>query len=314
LSINIKAAREAGGGAAAAIASAAYYASLQYCRERPQGRRIREKDPTQPQIPIIAHADVRRMLLFQRAVVEGSLALLFQCAKLVDLVHAGPPEEKEKNELLLELLTPLAKTYPSEMGLLSVSAGLQCLGGYGYCEEFPLEQYYRDIRIHPIHEGTTGIQGLDLLGRKVVMKDGRAFLLFLGEVERAMAEAQVRPELAPFAQALGKAREGLKEVTGHLTGLALQGQIELFLADATLYLELFGIIAVAWQWLLQALAASRALRSHPAQPEMNFYQGKLHTCKYFFEYELPKTMGLCARLRRGDGLTVEMKEDWFEDD
>ncbi|MEJ2715979.1 MAG: acyl-CoA dehydrogenase family protein, partial [Deltaproteobacteria bacterium] len=138
---------------AAAIASAAYYTALQYARERPQGRRLSEKDPTQPPVPIIEHPDVKRMLLFQRAVMEGSFSLLLQCSLLADLVRVTDGEERDRNWLLLDLLTPVAKSYPSEMGVLSVSQALQCLGGYGYCEEFPVEQFYRDVRIHPIHEG-----------------------------------------------------------------------------------------------------------------------------------------------------------------
>jgi alkylation response protein AidB-like acyl-CoA dehydrogenase len=298
---------------AAAIASAAYYASLEYARERPQGRKIDSKDPTQPQIPIIGHADVRRMLLFQRAVVEGSMSLLFQCARYLDLVTVLQGEEKTKAELLLEILTPVAKTYPSEMGILSVSAGLQCLGGYGYCDEFPLEQYYRDVRIHPIHEGTTGIQGMDLLGRKVVMKNGKAFMLFMEEVEKTIQEAWKVRDLGDQADALKDALEKLRDVTAHLTGMALEGKIELFLADATLYLEMFGIIAIAWQWLLQAIKVQEALANQQPEPEFNFYKGKLYAFRYFFGYELPKIEGLLLRLKRSDGLTVKIKEAFFQD-
>jgi alkylation response protein AidB-like acyl-CoA dehydrogenase len=298
---------------AAAIASAAYYAALEYARQRPQGRPVAGKDPLAPQVPIIEHADVKRMLLFQRAVVEGSLALIFQCAQYVDLTRVTEGEEKERYELLLDLLTPVAKSYPSEMGILSVSQGLQCLGGYGYCDEFPLEQYYRDVRIHPIHEGTTGIQGMDLLGRKALMKNGKALFLYLAELEKAVAAGRAIPECAPSAEALAKAVETLKEVTTSLTGIAMKGEIELFLADATLYLELFGIVAIAWQWLLQAVTAATALAANPAAKDLDFYQGKIHTCRYFFAYELPKISGLAARLQEsGDGITVQMKPEWFE--
>ncbi|MDP1991197.1 MAG: acyl-CoA dehydrogenase [Syntrophales bacterium] len=297
---------------AAAIASAAYCASLEYTRQRPQGRPVAGKDPLAPQVPIIEHADVKRMLLFQRAVVEGSLALLFQCARYVDLALVTAGEEKEKCELLLDLLTPVAKSYPSEMGILSVSQGLQCLGGYGYCDEFPLEQYYRDIRIHPIHEGTTGIQSMDLLGRKIVMQNGKAFFLYLAELEKAVAAGRAIPDCAHSAEALAGAVERLKEVTASLTGLAMKGEIELFLADATLYLELFGTIAIAWQWLLQAVTAAKTLAAAPAI-DADFYRGKIHTGRYFFAYELPKIHGLAARLKEsGDGLTVAMKPEWFE--
>jgi hypothetical protein len=223
-------------------------------------------------------------------------------------------EEREKYELLLDILTPIAKTYPSEMGILAVSQGLQCLGGYGYCDEFPLEQYYRDVRIHSIHEGTTGIQGMDLLGRKVVMKNGKAFMLFLEEVEKAIAEGRKIEELTTCAGELAKSIDILKDVTGYLTGLAIKGAIEIFLADATLYLEMFGIIAIAWQWLIQGIAAHQALRKSPIEQDTLFYRGKLVTCRYFFEYELPKILGLSSRLKRsGDGLTVTMEREWFAD-
>jgi hypothetical protein len=266
-----------------------------------------------PQVPIIEHADVKRMLLFQRAVVEGSLSLIFQCAQYVDLALVTEGEEKEKYELLLDLLTPVAKSYPSEMGILSVSQGLQCLGGYGYCDEFPLEQYYRDVRIHPIHEGTTGIQGMDLLGRKVVMKNGKAFFLYLAELEKAVSAARVIPDCASSAEALAGAVETLKETTASLTGLAMRGEIGLFLADATLYLDLFGIVAVAWQWLLQAVTAAKAMAADPASADADFYRGKIHTCRYFFAYELPKISGLAVCLKAsGDGLTVAMKPEWFD--
>ena len=300
------------GMSAAAIASAAYYASLQYARERPQGRRLAAKDPSLPQVNIIEHADVKRMLLFQRAVVEGSLSILLQCCVYADRVRVLTGEEKERNELLLDLLTPVAKSYPSEMGILSVSQGLQILGGYGYCDEFPLELFYRDARIHPIHEGTTGIHGLDLLGRKMTMKGGKAAQLYLQEVEKTISQAQTVSDLAPYALRLQEALERLKEVTARLVQLSQEKGPEYFLADATLYLEFFGIIAVAWQWLVQALAIPKALEKEISEEEKHFYQGKFQTLAYFFHYELPKIEGLARRLMEGDGLTVEMKADLFE--
>jgi butyryl-CoA dehydrogenase len=304
-------ARIAVGIAAAGIASAAYYAALEYTRERPQGRPPTAKDPLSPQVPIIEHPDVKRMLLFQRAVVEGSLSLLMQCGKYVDLEKVLEGKEKEKYSLLLEILTPVAKSYPAEMGILAVSQALQCLGGYGYCDEFPIEQLYRDARIHPIHEGTTGIQALDLLGRKVSMKNGEAAMLLIREFEETIATANGEPHLQSYARELKEAVDKLKKVTAHLVGLAMQGKIDLFLADATLYLEFFGIITIGWQWLLQAMAAHKALRMNPAGTEMNFYQGKLYTFRYFFQYELPKIEGLARSLLAGSRITVDMKKDFF---
>jgi alkylation response protein AidB-like acyl-CoA dehydrogenase len=301
------------GAGAAAIASAAYYAALDYTKTRLQGRKLSTKDPTLPQIPLIEHPDVKRMLLFQRSVIEGALSFLMQTAKYADLAIVLTGEEKEKNELLLDLLTPVAKSYPSEMGILSVSQGVQCLGGSGYCDDYPLEQYYRDARIHPIHEGTTGIQGLTLLGRNVTMKGGKAYKLYLEEVQKTIREAQEFEELDSYVQKLKQALETLQQVTDYLMGVQKKETPEVFLADATLYLEFFGIISVAWQWLLQATAVVKALRKSPAGAEANFYNGKFFAFRFFFEYELPKIQGLASRLMHADGLTVEITPDLFSD-
>ncbi|MFH1091815.1 MAG: acyl-CoA dehydrogenase [Pseudomonadota bacterium] len=298
---------------AAAIASAAYYASLEYAQERPQGRRPSDKDPTLPQVPIIWHPDVKRMLLFQRSVVEGALSVLLQTSLYYDLARVRQGEEKRRYSLLLDLMTPVAKSYSSEMGILSVSQGLQCLGGYGYCDEFPLEQFYRDARIHPIHEGTTGIQGQDLLGRKVVIQGGQGFSYYLEEVKKAIEAGYEQADLKPYAQRLDSAMTTLKEVTEHLVGIGRQGDRELFLADATLYLDFFGIIAVAWQWLRQGVAASQALAKGPTEIEARFYQGKIKTMKFFYHYELPKIQGLAQRLKETDGLTVDAGKETFTD-
>jgi len=298
---------------AAAIASAAYHAAVEYARERPQGRRLTDKDPTLPPVPIVEHPDVKRMLLFQKAVVEGSLCMILQCCEYADKARVLDGEEKERAELLLDLLTPVAKTYPSEMGLLSVSQGLQCLGGYGYCDEFPLEQLYRDARIHPIHEGTTGIQGLDLLGRKVIMKDGKAFSFFIEEVTKAISVCRSDPALSSYAAKLEEALGLLRNVTDHLLKFARAGETERFLADATLYLELFGTVSIGWQWLIQGLAAQRGLDKKPSESEAHFYQGKRYALRYFFSYELPKIQGLAARLMDSDPITVEISPSFFAD-
>lgn len=298
---------------ATAMASAAYYAALEYTGIRKQGRKISDKDPTQAQVPIIEHADIKRMLLFQRAVVEGSISLLMQCSKYVDLQKVSANNEKEKYTLLLDILTPVAKTYPSEMGILSISQGLQCFGGSGYCDDYPLEQYYRDARIHPIHEGTTGIHGIDLLGRKVIMHSGKAFELYLAEIQKTIEGANKVLTLKTHAQQLSEALEKLKQVTSHLLVVSQDKGPEYFLADATLYLELFGIISIAWQLLLQAIYSQKALMNELPKAENNFYQGKFYAFRYFFAYELPKIGGLVKRLSNSDGLTVEMKSDWFAD-
>ncbi len=298
---------------AAGISSAAYHAALEYCRERLQGRRLTEKDPTKPQIPIIEHSDVKRMLAAQRAIIEGSLSLIVYAGKLLDLGLVAQGEDKERYDLLLDFLTPIVKSYPSEMGLFSTSLAIQCFGGYGYSDEFPVEQYMRDVRIHPIHEGTTGIQAMDLLGRKTVMKNGRAMSIYLEEVGATVKEAKGFAELAPYADKLTRALELLQEVTASLVGMAVKGETDRFLADATLYLELSEIICIAWQWLMQGIAAQKALGS--AHESMrDFLEGKIYMVRYFFEYELPRIEGLRTRLMNStDGLTVSMRPEHFTD-
>ncbi len=298
---------------ATAIATAAYYAALDYTRVRPQGRRITEKDAAGPQIPIIEHADVRRMLLRQRAIAEGALSLMIYAGKLVDLHLSGEGEARERSALLLDFLTPIVKSYPSEMGIVATSQAIQCLGGYGYSDEFPVEQYMRDARIHPIHEGTTGIQGMDLLGRKVTMKNGKAFGLYLEEVARTVAEAKALPALAGCAARLEEAVELQKKVTATLVGYALKGEVDRFLSDATPYLEMAGTVCIAWQWLMQGVVAQRALEAGAPGDGRTFLEGKLFTMRYFFEYELPVVDGLARRLSSADAVTIEIGTEHFDD-
>ena len=298
---------------ATAMATAAYYASLEYAKSRMQGRKVGQKDPNLPPVPIIQHPDVKRMLLFQRAVIEGALALIMQCSQYVDFLKIRGEADKEKYHLLLEILTPVAKSYPSEMGVQAISQGLQCLGGSGYCDDYPLEQYYRDCRIHPIHEGTTGIQGMDLLGRKVVMQNGRAFELLISEIKQAITAAGEYKALDKYAAELNQALTNLQEVTHHLISVAQQQGPEAFLADATLYLEFFSLITIGWQWLLQGIAVQKSLDGGTKKKDFDFYRGKMFTLRYFFAYELPKTLGLAKRLLDDDCLTVEMQANFFND-
>ncbi len=300
-------ARIAVGLSASSIASAAYYASLNYANERPQGRAIDNKDLNQSQVNIIEHADVKRMLLFQKAVVEGSQSLLMQCAYYADMAKAEKEESREIFKLVLELLTPVAKTYPSEMGILSTSAAIQVFGGAGYCQDFPVEQYFREMRIHPIHEGTTGIHALDLLGRKIIMGGGIAFRAFTEEVAKVIKKSKLEiVELTKYATQLDDVLFRLQNITMKLSTKAMNEKKEVFLADATVYLELFGIVAVGWQWLKQANVAQKALE---ASPEDAFYQSKIHAMRYYFEYELPKAEGLVSRLNSGDFVVLDATKD-----
>ncbi|MBU1696448.1 MAG: acyl-CoA dehydrogenase, partial [Proteobacteria bacterium] len=240
-------------------------------------------------------------------------SLVLQCCMYADLIKVSQGDEKEKYELLLDLLTPVAKAFPSEYGISSVSNAIQCFGGYGYCEDFPVEQYFRDMRIHAIHEGTTGIQGMDLLGRKILMKNGKAALLFIEEVRLTIQAAMEIKGLEFFAIELQKAMKLLEKVAGFLFNVAKEKGIEVYLSDATLFLEFYGLIVISWQWLIQGIVAQKALAENCSKKDKNFYKGKVFAMNYFFRYELPKTLGLASRLMDNDNLTIDMKTKYFKD-
>ncbi|MGI9542008.1 MAG: acyl-CoA dehydrogenase, partial [Cyclobacteriaceae bacterium] len=295
------------GQTAAAVASAAYYASLHYAQERPQGRKIEDKDPTKQQTLIINHADVRRMLLLQKAIFEGAMSLGLECLRLVDMHKAAEdPESMADQMLLLELLTPIMKTYPSEMGIQSVSNALQVLGGYGYTMDFDLQQYYRDIRIMSIYEGTTGIQSIDLLGRKMIMKNGRAAKLLIDQMQSSMDQASAYDALKPYVKQLGKGVTSLVEVIEFLKPRMEQSEIERFLADANIFMELASNLVIAWQWLKQGLVAQQhLLKNTDDQLKIDFYESKVHTMKFYFKYELPKIYANAATLMNAEELTIK---------
>lgn len=288
------------------IASAAYCASLQYAHERPQGRRLNEKSALGEPVPIIQHPDVRRMLLLQKSIVEGGLCLILHCYKYLDLeTVTDDSSEKKHYSDLLELLTPVAKTYGAEMGFFSVNQGLQVLGGYGYTEDFVLEQLARDVRIMPLYEGTTGIQAQALLGRQVFGNGGRSLAAWYFEVTKDVFDAQEMPTLKPYWNKLITAMRLFQKVTGRLLKTAKKGDQEIFLADASLYLEAFGLLNVAWQWLRQAIVAQQVLDKGQALGEdAVFYLSKIHTMQFYFHYELPRLKGLMTRLSNPVVLTV----------
>ncbi|MEM9258354.1 MAG: acyl-CoA dehydrogenase [Bacteroidota bacterium] len=291
---------------AAGTASAAYYASLQYAKERPQGRHPGNKDVNSPQVIIAEHADVRRMLLFQKAVVEGSVSLLLQCSLWEDTSKASPvAAERERAHLLLELLTPIAKSFPSEYGNESVSIGMQVLGGAGYTDDFPLEQYFRDIRVNSIYEGTTTIHGLDLLGRKVLMKNGQAVKYLTEEIQQTLQAAMAVDETKGMAENLGKSLASVQQVMGHLMSLAQSEDPKVFLADATIFLDYFSLHVIGWLWLREALAASKALPTADGNDEANFYRSKLQTARYYFNYLFPKVSAHKRTLLSTERITLE---------
>jgi alkylation response protein AidB-like acyl-CoA dehydrogenase len=286
-----------------------YLHSLDYARSRPQGRPIGPagKDPTQPQIPIIEHADVKRMLLAQKAYAEGALALNLLCASLVDDEHTAPTEEERRNAtLLLDILTPIAKSWPSQWCVEGNSLAIQVLGGYGYTRDYAVEQFYRDNRLNAIHEGTHGIQALDLLGRKVVMQDGAALKLLGSWMEQTIREAgqASHEDTRRWAGMLTERVQRVNEVTRKAWSA---GDPARTLANATPYLEAFGHVVLAWIWLDQSLAAARNFR----EEDSDFFHGKWQACRYFFVHELPKVDAWLDLVASLDTTTMDMKNEWF---
>jgi butyryl-CoA dehydrogenase len=291
------------GMAATMLGMAGYEASLAYARQRPQGRPMTAagKDAAAPQVPIIEHADVKRMLLAQKAYSEGALALALYCARLVDEQHTGDEAAAKDAALLLEVLTPIAKSWPSEWCLEANSLAIQVHGGYGYTRDFPVEQYWRDNRLNMIHEGTHGIQGLDLLGRKVVMDGGAGLKLLATRVSATIAAAGQVPGFAEPANALAGALQRLGAATKSAWAT---GVPEEALANATPYLQAFGHVVLAWVWLDMALAAEQ-------RGPLALRPGKKAAMTYFFAYELPKVDAWLGVVASREAVCREMQDAWF---
>jgi alkylation response protein AidB-like acyl-CoA dehydrogenase len=289
---------------AAMLGYTGYLHALDYARSRLQGRQPLNKDPTKPQRPIIEHTDVKRMLLAQKSYVEGGLALGLYCSKLVDEERTAVSQhDREHSTLLLDILTPIVKSWPSQWCLEANNLAIQVHGGYGYTREFNVEQFYRDNRLNPIHEGAHGIQGIDLLGRKVAMRDGAALRALGIEVRKCIDRSIKVVVLSSYATALKDAFQHIEEVTARLHAA---DDLDKTLANASLYLEAFGHIVLAWIWLEQALAAVRKLGD-----DADFYFGKLQTCKYYFKWELPKVRQQMELLETIDTTCLDMRDEWF---
>ncbi|MFK4027094.1 acyl-CoA dehydrogenase [Stutzerimonas balearica] len=290
---------------------AGYLYSLNYARERPQGRLPDGKDPASAQVAIIEHTDVKRMLLLQKAYVEGAFDLGLYSARLVDDEMTAESDEERRNAgELLDLLTPIVKSWPSEFCLKANELAIQILGGHGYTREYPVEQYYRDNRLNPIHEGTHGIQSLDLLGRKLMQNKGTGLHQLLGLIQACCARAAEYDSLSALRQPLEQHLAGLTRVTQALLGDLMAGKVNQTLANSALYLKVFGHAVVGWRWLEQAIRAEQGLAG--GQPaDADFYRGKLQAARLFLTWEVPACAPELALLEARDDTCLAMQDAWF---
>ena len=294
-----------------ATAGVAYQEALEYAKTRPQGRSLDQRDPTTPQIPIIQHNDVRRMLLRQKAIVEGGFSLLLATARFFDLSeHAADAGERKRAAALLDLLTPVAKSFPAEKGFEANVLAVQVHGGYGYTSEYLPEAWMRDQKLNSIHEGTSGIQSMDLLGRKVVAEGGGLLRQFIEEVTACTARARSAGVEPAWCDALDRASAQVAELTTALAMRGLAGDVNGMMLHSFDYLDLFGTYVIGWQWLVQATAAKTGL-ARGAAVDRAFYEGKLYAAEYWIKTELPRITHLCALAAEGEDSYAKIPAESF---
>lgn len=293
---------------AAMIGYRGYLESLDYARNRPQGRKPTEKDPLSKPVNIVEHADVRRMLLAQKSYVEGSLAVCLLAARLVDEQEAGGNED---SGILLDLLTPVVKSFPSYYGPRANDLAIQVLGGSGYIREYPVEQCYRDNRLNPIHEGTHGIQSLDLLGRKLWQHNGKGLKLLMARIHATLASAAQKEELAGLVGEYQTQLKTVQETTLLLGGALQKGQVDEALSNAALYLDMMGKAVIGWLWIEMADKALTAFGQSDSADDQAFLAGKLQAAQYFVRWEMPEIQHQARLLQSFDRTCLDMKNDWF---
>jgi len=285
-----------------------YLYSLDYARNRPQGRPLVNRNPEDPQIMISEHADIKRMLMTQKAFIEGAQTLMYYCAEMIDTKKTSKDKQQiQRLDLLLDLLTPICKSWPSEYCLEANKLAIQVLGGYGYTREYPVERLYRDNRLNHIHEGTWGIQGIDILGRKVRMHDGAAVAILREEMESTMGVASKHPELINYC---GQLENSLSDVEQTISAVTKADDPALALANATIFLDSMGHLVVAWMWLKQAIAAAEGKLDGNAS-DTAFYDGKLAATGFFFRYELPKIKPNLELVAGLDSTCYDLTADQF---
>jgi len=285
-----------------------YLYSLDYARNRPQGRPLVNRNPEDPQVMISEHADIKRMLMTQKAFIEGAQTLIYYSAQLIDQKKlATDSAAVARIDLLLDLLTPICKSWPSEFCLEANKLAIQVLGGYGYTREYPVERLYRDNRLNHIHEGTWGIQGLDILGRKAQMQNGAAVAVLRDEIQITLDAAADRAGLASHC---GQLSDALAQVEATIKAVSEADDSALALANATIFLDAMGHVVIAWMWLKQAVAATVGLdKGH--EPDTAFYQGKLAAAQFFYRYELPKIQSNLAIVASLDSTCYDLASDQF---
>jgi butyryl-CoA dehydrogenase len=292
---------------AAMIGYRGYLESLNYAKNRPQGRPVADKDPNSKPVNIIEHSDVKRMLLTQKSYVEASLALCLFAARLIDEHQAAQDEE---SAILLDLITPVVKSFPSAYGPKANDLAIQVLGGAGYTREYPIEQCYRDNRLNPIHEGTYGIQSLDLLGRKLWQHNGKGLSLLMQRIQKTLSEIQDH-KLAELAETFKKHLATVQKTTQVLGQALHQGRVEVALANSGLYLDMMGKTIIAWLWLEMANQAQLKFASSDYAEDQQFMTGKMQAAQYFIRWELPEVEHQAQLLMNFDDTCLNMQPEWF---
>jgi butyryl-CoA dehydrogenase len=288
-----------------ATASVAYRTSLEYARTRTQGRAAGSSAP----VPIIEHADVRRMLLRQKAIVEGGLALVVATARYQDLAHhAQDASERSRAQLLLDLLTPITKTFPAERGFEANALAVQIHGGYGSTSEYLPEAWLRDQKLNSIHEGTTGIQSMDLLGRKVLKTELRSLQALSEEIAKTVERAQHAGVEAELSTALTDALAETSALSQHLLLTAARDP-EAALRHSVDYMDLLSTLVISWMWLQNAAVARERLRDQ--RGDRDHSEGKLCAADYWFKTELTRIPQLAALVRGNEDSYARMQSNWF---
>lgn len=297
-----------------AVGNTAYLNALNYAKERIQGTAIEDfRDADAPRVPIIDHPDIRRMLMTMKCYAQGTRALVYLCGYLYDLVHVMPDgPEKEKTNYLLEILTPICKAYSTDMGLKTTDMAFRIYGGYGYMHEYPIEQYIRDLLVSIIYEGTNSIQALDLLGRKVSMKQGAALIALMGMYDEFIAKNKDSEELGSLVGLFEKAKSNLLEATMALGGLNAKGDMRHAVFYATPYAEAFGDVVIAYLLLEQAVIANEKLQDVPeGGSDHAFFSGKIKAAQFFINNILPKIYAVTETIKIEDRSAIEIPVESF---